>query len=222
MEMLETTPSALLEDILDEGSTGKEIAEAVAERAEELRELQDTVATQLQDVLGQEPHGAVLPELMEQIETLEAQGETIGDIVGDKQTDDLEDGTAGIAYQGQEGSSVIDVGAAIGVDGTIDEEMLRDGVDHEGEHEKQSAEWNADVVDIGNGQTLTRHEVSETGAMSVQQSIDWVSGDYKRIYGKVTWLISAEEAKEVARSGDLLGLGQKIRSKDTASTTLAA
>lgn len=220
MASIETTPSAKLEDILEEGDTGTEIADKAAERAEALRELQDTVSGQLEDVLG-EPQEEVLPELTEQIEILEEQGEVIGDIVGDKHTDDLEDGIAGIAYQGQEGSSVIDIRSAMGEDGTIQQEMLQDVVNHEGEHEVQAAAWNADVVDIGNGETLTRHEISETGAMSVQQSIDWVSSDYQAIYAKVTGLVTAEQAREAARSGDLLGLGQKIRSKN-ASQTLAA
>jgi len=56
------------------------------------------------------------------------------------------------------------------------------------------------------GEDVTREEVSEVGAMSVQETLANVSTDYRAKVRKVTRYISMEEARDVARSGDLLSI----------------
>ena len=146
-------------------------------------------------------------------DTMEQTGEDIRKIVVNKKAEVLKGNIAGQAYQGEEGSSVIDVTAAVRPSDTsvIDTEMLDDTVKHELEHEKQAAEWNTQSIDVGAHQSLTRKDISETAAMSVQSTLENVSDEYKEIYARVTSVIDVDQAVETARSGDLEALGDEIR-----------
>ena len=93
-------------------------------------------------------------------------------------------------------------------------QQLQDIKDHELRHEQQAANWNAQSVDVGNGQQLTRKDVSETDSMGVQSTISFNSNEYKGIYRHVTGLgISMGEVRKAADSGDLAGLGKQVRER---------
>lgn len=220
MTSLEYAATAdIIDDAVEQGGTGTEIAERARESARDIRELQQELAYQFDVTLsGQSSPEAWMSDLEAIADTVEETGGKIGDVVGSRMTDEIGGNVAGYAYQGKKGSTVIDVTAAMRPDATgrttMNVHMLQDVVDHEGEHEKQAAVWNAEEVDIGNGQTLDRTRVSEVGAMSVQSSIAWVSADYREMYSFVTGLgVSAEEARAAAREGDLAGLGEEIRAQ---------
>lgn len=212
----------IFQDIVAERHSGTEIAADARETAEDLRAVQAEMIAQTRVILGPQAHAEGAEHMFQQwnldaaADILEDTGKKVGEIVGSTATKEMEGNVAGYAYQGQEGSTVIDVSAAMhpeaGGTQVIDAGMLQDTVDHEGEHENQAAMWNAQTVSIGNGQELTRTQVSEVGAMSVQQSIDWVSDDYKQMYSFVVGLgVSPEQAREAARTGDLVSLGREVR-----------
>lgn len=217
----------MLENIIEDSNSGREIADRARGVAHDIREGQEASEAQLRDLFSQQditgPEAVEVFDLRPAADTLEEKGAQIGDIVGNRATEEIDGNVAGYAEQGKEGSTVIDVTAAMQPDAqghhTIDVQMLQDVVDHEGEHEKQAQKWNAEVVDVGNGQSLDRIQISEVGAMSVQSSLAWVSADYKQMYAYVTSLgISAEEARTAARDGDLLGLAEEIREEREVTT----
>lgn len=220
--MERTVDTSLAQEIfmrtLDEASTGREAAEQARERAEELRETQEAFRAQVgwaMETKDVPPNFEMQVDLETEAEALEEAADTVGEVVGSTKVDDLEANVAGQAKLGQEGSEVIDVRAAMkeGDVFTIDAQMLQDTVDHEYEHTLQAKTWDATAVDIGEEKPLTEREITETGAMSVQDNIDWVSDEYKGIFKRVTGLVSAERAKEVARTGNLEELGREIREK---------
>lgn len=146
-------------------------------------------------------------------DTLQMTAQDVKHIVGERKTDVLPGNIAGQAMQGMVGSSVIDVSSAAGPtsEGSLlSKDNLLDTVFHEKEHEEQAPEWNAESAQIVGGQTLTRMWVSEVAAMSVQQSVVWNSDEYQKMWQNFTTFASAEEAKEAARSGDLIGLADDI------------
>jgi len=152
------------------------------------------------------------------ITTLETTANDINTVVGGKTAEVLDGGIAGQAYQGVPGSSQIDVTSTIkgGDAGTsvVDAVQLKDIVDHEEEHERQAQGWNAESIVVAPGVVLNRHNVSETGAMSVQQTLANVSGGYRQIYADVTGVVSADSAREAARTGDLIGLAEQVASQE--------
>ncbi len=152
------------------------------------------------------------------VDTLQNTAEDVQEVVGAAQTEEIEGNTVGYAYQGVTESSVIDVTAAIKEDAPgaslIDTANLEDTVMHEDEHELQAKQWNAESVKIvGVHKNITRLLVSEVGAMSRQKTVAQNSADYQEMWSFLTGMISAKEAKEAARKGDLVGLAQKINEK---------
>lgn len=197
----------LLQDTLEKknGRSGHEVGAELSRQAADIRAMQETMSVSYAGVLN------LPPEYFSSIATtLEDTSRAISSTVGGATVEELEDGVAGQAYMGATGTETIHVGSMINADGTIDQQWMKDVVEHEKEHTRQSGEWNATEVDVG-GVILTQHDIAEAGAMSVQSSIEGVSADYKGIYAKVTGLVSAGEAREAARSGDLVGLADKIR-----------
>lgn len=182
------TPSA--HDILDdalEGRTGSEVASRLRDAS---REIDDAPVQQ----------------------TLQATAKDIEQVLGGIRTGKLDAGVAGQAHQGQGGSSVVDISSTVvrGSDGAsmVDKQWLKDIKEHELEHERQAVTWNAESVSVG-VKELTRKKVSELGGMFVQDSIEMVSDEYKAIYMEVTSVVTAKEARDAARTGDLIGLGKK-------------
>ena len=207
MSSVESQATAdLFYEVVSESSSGAEVAAGAKRRAEELRTMQDQTTSQV---------SWVFQDVSAVADTLEEKGSQVGSIIGSRATEEIPGSVAGYAYQGQQGSTVIDVTAALrpGSTQVIDVSQLQDTVTHERRHEVQSAAWNAQVVDIGNGRVLTRTEVSEADAMLQQQTITWVSGEYKGIYAKVLSIASQSEIADTAMTGDLVGLGDKILEK---------
>lgn len=163
------------------------------------------------------------PETLERVaQSVSTTADDIRSVVGGMKTGVLEGGTAGQAYQGQAGSTVIDVTSAMhgAEDGSVivDTTMLDDVKKHELRHEVQAGAWTATTVDIG-GETLSRMEVSEFDAMKEQTTIAFVSADYKAIFRKVAGLgVEAEVRKVAAETGDLAQLGRTIREKRGAAS----
>ena len=214
MKNNETAPAQeLLRDVIDRSHSGTEIQREAEKVAHNLREGNEEVRNYVQTVFAEQQGKPLVIDTQSVAEQLEEAGENVDEILGSIKTEKLEPGVAGQANQGMEGSSVINVHAALqeGDIQVIDTKMLKDVKYHEIEHENQAEEWNAEEVDIGQGETLTRHQVSEMGAMSVQSNIEWVSADYHDIYEYVASMTSAEQARETARSGDLVDLGRQIR-----------
>lgn len=159
------------------------------------------------------------PEALKEVATtITTTADDISAVVGGMKTDTLDEGVAGQAYQGQGGSAVIDVTSAMSVTENggveVNTAMLEGVKLHELQHEAQVSAWSSGSTDIGGGQTLSRLEVSEWDAMRVQPTIAFVSADYKRMYAKVSGLgLDAEVKKVATQTGDLEGLGRKIREK---------
>lgn len=221
MQSFEQTASAdIIEDAVEEGGTGTAVMRRAEQSAREIREIQEQLVHQCDVTLGDAAASVEPPiDFIAIADMVEEAGDKIGAIVGAARTEEIDGSVVGYAYQGEQGSSVIDVAAAMRPEATsahlIDETMLHDTVEHEGEHEMQAKQWDARAVDVGNGQMLTELQVSEVGAMSVQRSLQWVSADYKAMYRTVvTELgISPEEARETARRGSLAELGATVRAR---------
>lgn len=181
METFEpSSAQGIVLDAAEEGTTGNDVADRIERESE-------GVATQA-------------------AETMRDAASDIREIVGGKTVTVFEGNQVGEALQGERGSSEIEVASAVKKDGSVDTTDLEDRVAHEGEHELQAKRWNAEEVTMEDGEKVTRGEISEVGAMSVQTTLANVSTDYRAKVGKVTRYISMEGARDVARSGDLLSL----------------
>ncbi len=181
METFEpTSAQEVVSGAAEEGKTGNDVADRIEREAE-------SVEAQV-------------------AETMREAASDIREIVGGRNIGEFEGNQVGEAVQGEKGSSKIDVASTVKEGGDVDTTQLKDIVAHEAEHEEQAPQWNAEVVTMEDGQNVTREEVSEVGAMSVQKTLANVSGDYKEKVRKVTRYIPMEKARDVARSGDLLSI----------------
>ncbi len=158
------------------------------------------------DAMAEAPDEAVNLKAVQ--DTMEATAKDVEKVLDTTRVGGLEDGVAGQAKLGQEGSSVIDVTSAIDDESeagasAIDIRKLQDVVDHEARHEEHARLWDAQSVDVGADRELTIKDIVETDAMNRQESIEWVSREYKEIHEYTTSILTDEQIEAIAESGDL-------------------
>ncbi|MCF7844384.1 MAG: hypothetical protein K9M03_00965 [Kiritimatiellales bacterium] len=227
--------SGLAHDIVytnaQEGNSGYRVSEGIKRVARGLEDVRRGVHTQAGGVMPESVQEFVRsPDAISTIDvqavetTLKKTASDIQSLVGGEEVTELEAGVAGQAYQGVVGSSQIDITSSITSDveggSIVDTTQLDDVVKHEKRHEAQSSSWNAEEVLIEQGGsilTLTRREISEADSMLVQSTLENVSGEYRDIFQTVTGILSNEQIRSVAESGDLAGLQAQMQT--TADTT---
>jgi hypothetical protein len=116
----------------------------------------------------------------------------------------LPDDTAGEA---QLGADVIriDPQKLSGEHTIVDRERAEDILAHEQEHTEQSAEADADAIEI-HGQRFDAREIREAAAISVQRSVAFLSDEYRSIAARLT--MDAED-RRLVREGRFQALEAK-------------
>lgn len=213
-----------------EGRRAGELADALKERAERLKEMREETADGARTVIvGDAAQHAVaaskdfpdvLPAEAEDVAALlDEAGRDIGETVGktNARNEKLGEGIAGQAQLSSSGSDTFDAGALEGEGKVVDKEWAAGVAAHEQFHTQQH-EPDTENVTLANGQEITAHEFIEAGAIAAQEkaaprSVQRLSAEYQAIRRKLASVLPPDQLLERSKKGAL---------KDLEAPTLAA